>query len=270
MKLIFVLLFSFIITHCFSQYISKKKIEEIFCEDEDFEISKNELLDSLINHDFSSIWLTEQEPIGFIGNNYQRLFIHFNSFLKCYNSQRKYQVIGKTKVRNNVCDFHGEIELISIRLLNEGLRLVLNNQAKIYEDHEAYKRTKYPIYILIAKCTIYEDQSQKFSGIFSGYLKSTFFIKDEQLILNDLDKKFSDSYSNNQFVGSWQMYNSDTKKMCNWGLSRIPCSNNLDVGTGFFSPNIKYLKNGWDNYYKAYIEQNKAALMKEHQKWWED
>ena len=62
-------------------------------------------------------------------------------------------------------------------------------------------------------------------------------------------------------------------KICNWGDYRIPLCNDLDIGTGEFSPNPKYLKNGWSNYIKAYSNNSNQKVSKEAQqieneKWW--
>ena len=37
---------------------------------------------------------------------------------------------------------------------------------------------------------------------------------------------------------------------CAWGHYRIPNSGDLDIGVGEFSPNPKYLSNGWGNFNK--------------------
>jgi predicted transport protein len=268
MKLILVLLFWLSTTFCFSQNISEEEIKQIFCESADIRIGEKELLDSFLNFDFSRIWLTNFEPIGFIGENYQRFYIHFDSITKDDNSAKRYQVCGETKVKDNYCNFQGEIDLLSIRPLNENLRLLLNSQAKEHGDDEVFHRTNYPIYVLIARYTLFEDQKQSYSGFFTGHLKSTFYIKNDSLYFDDLSKDFSDSYANNQFAGTWEIYNHKIQKRCNWGVSRIPCSKGLDIGAGFFSPSEKYLRNDWENYYNAYINGNQEAIKKEGQKWW--
>ena len=61
---------------------------------------------------------------------------------------------------------------------------------------------------------------------------------------------------------------SQTKKPAGWGDSRIPLSGDLDVGDGEFSPNDKYLRNGWQSYRDAYVRQNTRALMEENRQWW--
>nr|MBP6410083.1 hypothetical protein [Pseudarcicella sp.] len=64
----------------------------------------------------------------------------------------------------------------------------------------------------------------------------------------------SDGFFNNQFIGSWTSYKTNTSKKCNWGDYRIPESGNLDVGAGEFSVDEKYLKNGWKNYSQAFMD----------------
>jgi hypothetical protein len=270
MKILFLFLLSFPI-YCFSQNFTEERIRQVFCiRDEDFQINEYDLLDNFANFDFSPIFLTNTDPIGFIGDNYQRFYIHFDLVQKNCHSSTNYQVYGKTKVKENICSFQGNITLMSVRLLNEDLRLAAHSQAETHKDNELFNRTKYPVYILLASYNFYEDKEQKYSGTFTGYLKSAFYIKGDSLCFNDLERGFSDDYSNNQFAGIWQMYNSKIQKKCNWGISRIPCSRDLDIGVGFFSPNEKYLKNGWENYYSAYIEQNEEAIKMENRRWWKE
>lgn len=270
MKLILTLLFLLSASFCFPQSISEEKIKQVFCESDDMQIGEKELSESFLKFDFSNVWLTDFKPIGFIGENYQRFYIHFDSITKDDSSPKRYQVCGKTKVKNNVCNFRGKIDLLSIRPLNEDLRLILNDQAKKYGDEEVMNRTNYPTYVLIAKYSFYEDKEQSYSGVFTGLLKSNFYIKRDSLFFDDLNKDFSDGYSNNQFVGTWKMYDYKISKKCNWGISRIPCAKELDIGAGFFSPNKTYLENGWENYHDAYINQNEEALKEESQKWWKE
>ncbi|MCO7352770.1 hypothetical protein NHN18_04630 [Riemerella anatipestifer] len=67
------------------------------------------------------------EILGFIGNNYQRFFIHFTSVIQNPTNPYEYLVSGKTKVRETICTFQGTITI---------------KQAKIYKssDFPNYKQ----------------------------------------------------------------------------------------------------------------------------------
>jgi len=83
------------------------------------------------------------------------------------------------------------------------------------------------------------------------------------------DIKYSSSgYTNNFFVGMWKSYNTGAIKICSWGDSRIPFTNNdFDIGEGEMYISEKYLANGWKSYMEAY-SGNKEALKTENEHWW--
>ncbi len=70
--------------------------------------------------DLSELWVSQQllieengqeqfiprpEPLGFIGENYQRFYIHFIAAHRNPTNNLQYLVTGKTKVRSNICFF---------------------------------------------------------------------------------------------------------------------------------------------------------------------
>ena len=57
--------------------------------------------------------LKRQESLGFIGNNYQRFEIHISSMIKSKADSFIYDISGKTRVKNNICEFIGTIKIIS-------------------------------------------------------------------------------------------------------------------------------------------------------------
>ncbi|MDD1552691.1 hypothetical protein FO615_03730 [Riemerella anatipestifer] len=195
------------------------------------------------------------EILGFIGNNYQRFFIHFTSVIQNPTNPYEYLVSGKTKVRETICTFQGTITI---------------KQAKIYKssDFPNYKQG-------YADCDVnlYEDKKQPSTGFIKGKLKSHFLIDNKGQFRYDALNFFSDGFSNNQFVGSWTSYKTNITKRCNWGDYRIPESGDLDIGVGEFSVNDKYLKNGWKTYKLAQggfteTSETKQAKQKEEEQWW--
>lgn len=140
--------------------------------------------------------------------------------------------------------------------------------AKEINDPELMERAKHEDLFVLAEYVLKENQKVKWSGTFKGALKSYFYIENGAIQYNNLDFEYSDSYLNNVFVGIWKSYETSVEKKCCWGNYRIPHSGNLDVGASEFSPNVKYLKNGWENYYNAYIKRDKEARKEEEKKWW--
>jgi hypothetical protein len=198
-------------------------------------------LTELKNHNVSNLWTLKKiywelegekdstdrnEFLGFIGNNYQRFYIHFISVIQNPAKPLEYSVYGKTMVKNNICKFQGLIEI---------------SESESYIDDDDSSFVQGNIY---GRYNFYEDPIQKGAGILKGKFKTRFFIdKDSEIKYNSLEF-ISDGYSNNEFEGTWTSYKSSESKECNWGDYRIPDSNELDGGASEFLPSDKYLKMG--------------------------
>ncbi|MGQ1908993.1 hypothetical protein ACT3CE_04330 [Marinifilum sp. RC60d5] len=231
--------------------------------------SCEENLDSLLGYNFSKLLESRgNNTLGYIGSNYQRIKIRLISVVKDQNNEKEYLVFGKSKVKNNVCEFLGKIEIHRICLKNEKDRILNYNVAMQHEDEDAANQFKYPKGRIVAKYLFFEKKEQKGTGVFEGVLKCDFYIKDNIPMYDDLEKGYSDSYNNNQFVGKWISYKTNKTKVCNWGDYRVPYSKNLDVGIAEFSVNEKYLDAGWMNFYKAFLLQDLNAQKEEKNKWW--
>jgi hypothetical protein len=236
-------------------------------------IDKGEFHDSIFENDFSDIWFAKelnldpnnyptvrQEPLGFIGENFQRLFMHFSEVKK--ESGKKYHVKGKSMVKNNVCDFEGSLTIKMAREFKtpyvEGALYTINSRT-ITQG------------VLIGLYEFFEDSAQNHTGTFNGIFVISFHLTETGSLEYNITDFFSDNYINNQFTGTWTLYNSSNLKTANWGDWRIPESDDLDIGAGEFSPSDKYLKFGWQTYRDAYFqsEHNESALEQENRKWWE-
>jgi hypothetical protein len=218
---------------------------------------KKDYKDKYSAYNYSGIWTARNNLniVGFIGNNYQRIRIKFISITKESTSPDSYFVIGKTMVKNTICNFKGEIKITNIKLYKH---LVLG-----YGEEGIVKKRG----ILFGDYCFNEDSTQKNSGIFKGSFSSCWFIDNKGQLCYDSLGYTSDAYCNNQFAGVWQQYNSQKTETCNWGDDRIPFSKDFDWGTGEFYPNKKYLNNGWESYkVDNYDEVIKAE--KKYEKWW--
>lgn len=193
------------------------------------------------------------EPLGYIGDNYQRFYIHFVSVIPNPSNALEYLVFGKTKVKENICSFQGTMKV---------------TEAKVFFDKEI------PILkqgFIKGEYCFYEDPNLKGSGILKGVFKTNFYIDTDSKIKYNALHIYSDGYNNNPFEGTWTSYTSGKSVKCNWGDFRIPDSDALGGGAAEFMPNDTYLKNGWENY-KLLLStderQASEARHKEEIKWW--
>jgi len=196
-------------------------------------VAENEILNSILRYDFSEILSYskyENARVGFIGENFQRIQIHFISVIKNSEKPNEYFVFGKSKVKDNVCEFQGKIELVTARYYK---------QSETDEIKQGF---------IIANYTFFENPKQNYVGYFKGILKSGFYFDGENKLKYDDFVLEADGYRNNEFVGSWISYTTKKEKVCNWGDFRIPFSNGLDIGAGEFSPDRKYFEFGWKEY----------------------
>lgn len=192
-----------------------------------------------------------EEILGFIGNHYQRLQIHFNSIIKNPKNPNQYYVFGKTKVYGLIFPFNG---------------VIIIKQAYLYtkRDIKGYKQG-----FVDCEVTLNENKRQAGSGFIRGKLKSNFEINAKGQFGYDALLLVSDSFSNNEVVGTWTSYQTNELKKCNWGDYRIPNSGNLDSGAGEFYVSEKYLKNGWESYMRERKMLNQEKPEKRQDKnWW--
>lgn len=207
--------------------------------------------------DDSSREIVRPEILGFIGDNYQRLQIHLTKFTKNKMNPLQYDVEGKTKVKNFICNFRGTVTVIKA----------------VYSDPAIPTLEKYTTGSITSKVEIFEDRTQKGSGFINGELIIYIVFSEDGKTEYDALMLISDGFANNQFKGIWTSYKTGKSKQCNWGDFRIPDSGSLDVGAGEFSIDFAYRENGWQSYYDSYwcdpdIPKTKAARKKEFEKWW--
>lgn len=222
----------------------------------DENISPGDVKNEIIRLDIGSL-LTRTENtsvMGFIGTNYQRIRVRIISVIRNNTTPEQYFVYGKTMVKDNVCEFQGTLKITAAYYLKV---------SEITDGKQGF---------ILGDYTFYESPAQKHVGQFRGSFKLTFYFDKQGQIQYDNIMGGGDGFSNNEFVGTWMGYGTTTSKPCNWGDSRIPMSGDLDKGSGEFTPNEKYIANGWQNYMDAYFgEPGKNAddaKKKESAEWW--
>lgn len=225
------------------------------------EIKKQDISDLFsldkFNIENDTVVVERQQPLGYIGNNFQRLHIRFISVIKNPSYPTEYLVYGKSKVINNICSFQGKLTIEKSKLYASNEYPGLN---------EGYVNGTYEFY---------EDPDQKGTGIFKGRFITYFYLNEKNVFKYNALMWGADGYENNQFEGTWTNYKSEDSKKCNWGDYRIPDSKNLDCGVGEFSVSDKYVSNGWIGYMisngaspdRMNIEGAKKG---EKEKWWID
>ncbi|MDO3642771.1 hypothetical protein [Mucilaginibacter sp. L3T2-6] len=218
---------------------------------------------SLMKSDFSPLFVqTENSSVyGFIGGDYQRLRIKFIT-VKKGEMPLTFDVYGKSMVKGTMCKFNGKLKIISIK---QYPRIAMGVDGKY--THAGIKGE----YRLTGRYILREDRRQLHSGIFSGEFKTDFYVDRNNNIKYDNLEIEADGFSNNEFTGKWTSYTSHITKACNWGDFRIPQSGDLDIGAGEFSPNTKYLKNGWQTLRDLLTHDSPAyqnAKETENAKWW--
>lgn len=222
-------------------------------------IDSTELLQTYKNYDFSKIWQASktQTTFGIIGEKHQRFYVQFLTVEKDSIHPEVYNVTGKTKVKNNVCDFEGHIYVQSIHRLK---------QPEFGVDDE-YKGKTTDQGIINFEFEFFEDNTQNHSGLFVGYGMSKWYLDSRDQMQYDDIRTYSNGYCNNAFISKWQKHGASKGKVCIWGDYRVPMAHDdFDIGAGEFSPNEKYSENGWENYIKA-LSGNKEAQLKEEETW---
>jgi hypothetical protein len=221
--------------------------------------------------DFSPIWQSKDEYLGYIGDNYQRLYIRFETMKKI--SPTVYHATGQTKVKENIFTFSGVISNVKITDIAD----------REDGDDDIVRKG-----IVEANFTFVENAKQKGSGIFRGTLLSYWGIYKDKGRL-EYYQMAGDGDHNNQFSGTWTSNATTTVKKCAWGNYRVPNRGDFDVGVAEFSVNPKYVKNGWESYHTCmwgkesgvltnadendenemkYKEKVTQACKKENEKWW--
>ncbi|MDY3548983.1 hypothetical protein PG291_10270 [Riemerella anatipestifer] len=255
LKTIFIFIFlTFFIGVTFAQGNGNNFYNEI----KNYDISRIIVADSIIIEDRENTKekVAKAEPIGFIGDDYQRFYIHFISVIQNPKNQYEYFVYGKTKVKETIRPFQGTIVV---------------KKANIKKDDDIYPN--YKVGLATCEVNFYEDRK----------LTSTGFIKGEMTIGYVIDTKnnfrynalyfYTDGFSNNEFKGIWTSYKTNISKKCNFGDYRIPESGDLDIGAGEFSPDPKYFDKGWKYYILSLYGETEIDTeighKKEKEKWWE-
>lgn len=212
----------------------------------------------LISLDYSDLFLEIQSKYiyGIIGKNFQRIQIKWISINKDPFNPDLYYVYGKTKVKENICDFTGVFKIRTIRL-------------HILEEFDMPYRVKIKpdkIGVLFCDYILTENSDIESTGVFKGISASEFYIHNDSLKYNDL-RSGADDMTNNSFIGEWTSYNTNKSIVCQWGDFRVPnIVSGFDCGAACFSPCNEFKNYGWQNFIS--IEDWKHPDYNKINEWW--
>lgn len=213
--------------------------------------------DFLAFTDLSPVLMKHQDMrYGYIGDNYQRLYVYFTDIRK--ETADRYNVYGKSKVCKNICSFDGDIKIVSV------------DSAKVLQScADGNTPQYYTCYTVKAEYTLTEH-GERGTGVFKGIMTSKITIVNGMAYYDENGLECCDSYCNNQFTGVWQSASKHLIKKCCWGDYRIPDCGDLDTGAAEFIPNTKYLKYGWQSFMDAYMSGTAESWKKENCQWWNE
>lgn len=171
---------------------------------------------------------------GILGDDFKRIEVYFYPGATKI-SPLTYAVRGRTKVKDNVCDFTGRINIRKVFRYDTDLPDIVKDE-----------------YVIVADYILEEDSTQNGSGVFKGVVGAYGYIPVDGdpnvIIVNDLND-VADGYENRTYVGQWSSYRTPSVvKRCVWGDYRLPYSFDFDCGDGELVPNPKYASPEWERY----------------------
>ncbi|MEQ9440035.1 MAG: hypothetical protein RIG62_13350 [Cyclobacteriaceae bacterium] len=205
-----------------------------------WELKPENLINRYLKYDLSKILTPNSNFLGYIGKDYRRLHIDFISIKKSENISNVYYIAGKSTVYDNTCDFEGTVTIEQFR----EFKYMDYGVDSMYAD-SGFKAQG----IAIGRYRLNENPEQNHVGIFEGIMTVWWYLDKNGKIQYD-NLSYDDNYKNNQYIGTWVEYGKTNERPCNWGISRIPFSGDLDWGAGEFSINPKYYEKGWEEYKK--------------------
>ncbi len=268
MRIIFLLFSILYFAKSFGQVISTENVDKNIYEE--ITISKNTINIGEIIKSVKSQYI-----LGFIGKNYQRLRIHLSKIESISSNHHLYYVLGKTKVKSNICDFKGYLKIERI--------FIAKDSTNSYEPNH-YDR------IIFGKYEFLETQDNNHSGIFRGEFSLVLNQKRNGTFI--FASGIYHDHHTLDFVGTWQKYGTNKAIISCWGIEIPPGQNQFLLAWENDSTviNEKYLHQGWYSYFVTHsiyfldfktkkvlkTERNfsetviEEARLIEEEKWWEE
>lgn len=213
--------------------------------------NKTDQLQKFLKFNYCSIWLSGiKQQNGVIGLNYQRIQIHIDKVTKNKTKSDTYIITGKSKVKDNICNFSGELKLLKLFLIG-------------CSDTTIEKCGQ-----LFGSYTLYEDSLHNHCGVFKGIMECSVRLDStgKRMLLGDCCG--DDNYWNRTFIGTWTEYKTGNVKKCIWGDYRLPFVFDFMCGDGEMRACDKYAMYGWQTFNdnSEYMTVNEKWELKD--KWW--
>ena len=211
----------------------------------------------ILQQDLSGLF-DNSSMIGILGEDCSRIDIHITDARKM--DSREYEIMGISRTRLSViCPFKGKVCIDSISSCSQMIK-------SEYTELDGFIYGYY---------SFAEYGDKRYSGTFSGSFKQGYRMSGQQ-IEKGRNEIAELKLNLSEYRGKWKSAKGLTK-VCSWADEIIPdtpanfCLFN-DAGEWIVSP--KYRKNGWENLYNAYHNENlttdeiQKAREVEEQEWW--
>ena len=195
MKNILLLLLVLLICSCERTIAQEKATTDFFKEISQYDMSLVWTADK-----YYGVWLEGEEWVGrgflfgFIGDDYQRFYIHVISAIKIPGKEHEYQLYGKTRVKNNICEFQGIATIVDAKVTRSDV-----------------VRGYYSGYAL-SDIVLYEDNKQLSTGVIRGKMTSYFMLNSKGFFGYNGLHYISDNFTINHFKGTWTSYKTGQSK----------------------------------------------------------
>lgn len=187
-----------------------------------------------------------QDPLGFIGKDFSRFRIHFDTVMKSEDLQYTIMGVWDWPREKSKSSFKGTLKVDSIKKIDP-----LDEMKDI---NRKLHITEYGIiFASLELGSSFQPSPERWKGtaIFRYALVDGKYCYDTEGITDD-------GYCNNQYTGV--MTTKEGTMICNWGDYRIPGSEKLDIGVAEFVPAGG---KGWENYQKVNDDPILSARDKE-------
>ncbi|MCL1938384.1 MAG: hypothetical protein FWF52_08335 [Candidatus Azobacteroides sp.] len=202
--------------------------------------------------DIAKLFGSEKEFLGMLGDEVQRMGIVFLSTKRI--DDHKYEVIGKSKVKNNICDFKGIIEA----------QYVVESGLENWDGNNADGK-------IIGKYNLAEDKKQSGTGVFEGTFEIYWTDNTGKMAIAEI--WYTASPYTVLFDGTWKSYRTGASKKACWSDYRacFPAGFNVSDGPDLI-PDEKYRSKGWGYLIDmfSFDEKTKERGQNEYKVQWED
>lgn len=198
--------------------------------------------------------LPNGELTGFIGDDIQNMRIKFLLFNQI--NEKECEVSGKSKVKNNICDFKGILEIENI------LEVDIENGDEVSNKVDGKITGRYKFK---------ENAGQQGTGIFEGMFE-IYWSYDSNNNIEASDIWYTNPDCNIIFQGFWTSYRTGVKKTASWSDYKCCFPEGFNVSDGpDLIPAEQYRSKGWSYLIDLYSDNENKRLKAEKEferEWW--